>query len=292
MLGREPRAAQGPRKLFGRKRRISTTSRKLKPWRVSHFPLAPSSNPARSTGHKARPQGAGRKTQGGRENGNDEDPARGVRREQLPEPQGPGRRLGARAQHRGERADHPAHRGGGRRGLPARRRPQAHRGHEVARDGGGRRLRDGRLGRRANRADPQRREQPPQGADRGRARARHPDDALVGSADRGRSRIGRHPRGEGRVLRARHQGGARGRDEPGLRRGGAHGRLRRRAHRGRRGGRALEEEPLGPPGHLPQGARSQGRRGRGGPFGIPRHQGGGAQVARRRLSRLRRPMRP
>lgn len=163
---------------------------------------------------------------------------------------------GLAPQHRGERADHPAHRGGRRRVLPAGRRAPAHGRHAKPRNRGGRRLRDGRLGRRADRADPQRREQPPQGADRGRARARHPDDALAGRAGVRRGGVGGHPRGQGRVLRARLEGRAGGRREPGLRRGGAHGRLRRRADQGRRGGGPLQEEPLGPTGRL-QAARAR-----------------------------------
>lgn len=180
---------------------------------------------------------------------------------------------GLAPQHRGERADHPAHRGGRRRVLPAGRRAPAHGRHAKPRNRGGRRLRDGRLGRRADRADPQRREQPPQGADRGRARARHPDDALAGRAGVRRGGVGGHPRGQGRVLRARLEGRAGGRREPGLRRGGAHGRLRRRADQGRRGGGPLQEEPLGPTGRLPGGAREGRRRERQGGARGARHPG-------------------
>ena len=207
MLGREPRGAQGPRKLFG-PRCAHPHPPKTPALAGFAFPPCAPREPRPRHGPQGPPRRGGRKTQGGREDGNDEDPARGVRREQAPEPQGAGRRLGAGAQHRGERPDHPAHRGGRRRGLPAGRRAQAHRRHALARARGGRRLRDGRLGRRAHRVRPQRREQPPQGAHRGRARARHPDDALAGGAGGRRCGVGRHPGGEGRVLRARREGRA------------------------------------------------------------------------------------
>lgn len=61
-------------------------SGKLRPFRVSLPPLHDRPNLGRCTGHKARPEGAGR-TDKEVENGNDENPALPVRREQLPEPQ-------------------------------------------------------------------------------------------------------------------------------------------------------------------------------------------------------------
>ena len=181
-----------------------------------------------------------------------------MHREQAPEPQGSGRCDRACPQHRGERADRAAHRGGRRRSLPARRRAPQNRGHEVARTRRGGRLRDGRLGRRPDRADSQRGEQPPQGADRGRARTRHPDHALAGRAHLRCSRQRGRSRGEGRVLRARHEAGSHRRCEPRLRCRGAHGRVRRRAHRGRRGCRPVQEEPLGARGGVPEGQIPRG----------------------------------
>ena len=78
-------------------------------------------------GPQGQPIGGGPNRQGGRNHGNDENPALPVHREQLPEPQGAGGRIRARPQHRGERADHAAHRGGRRRGIPARRGAPPHR---------------------------------------------------------------------------------------------------------------------------------------------------------------------
>lgn len=148
MLGREPLAAQGPRKLSG-KVAPSTASRKLEA--LAGFASSPArrANPGRS--HKARPKGAGPNRTGGQGNGNDEDPAFPVRREKAAEPRKPGRRLGARSQHRGEWPDHASHRGGRRRDVPDRRGAPPHGRHEEARVAGGWRLRDGRLGRRAHR---------------------------------------------------------------------------------------------------------------------------------------------